>query len=350
MTVGGSQFETTHRVQVADARSMEALDDESVELVVTSPPYPMIEMWDDAFSSMDDAVEEYLDAGEGQAAFERMHDVLESVWAEVERVLAPGGVACINVGDATRRVDDRFRVYPNHAEIIQRCTALGLDPLPDILWRKPANSGTKFLGSARPTNGYVTLEHEYILVFRKGGPRSFGDGERRAESALFWEERNAWFSDLWTDVRGAGQSLGENGRRERSAAFPLEIPYRLICMYSVYGDTVVDPFWGTGTTSVAAMVAGRSSVGYELDSELVNAFEEALEGALELSRTVGENRLSDHREFVVERETNGDPPGHWATNYDFPVVMKQERDLQLYAIDKVERRGEAYVAVHEPLS
>jgi DNA modification methylase len=348
-------METTHRVHVADARSMDALADESVELIVTSPPYPMVEMWDDLFADLDPAVAERLSAGDGRAAFRLMHEVLDAVWAEVARVLAPGGVAAVNVVDAPRRVDDRFRLYSNHAEFIRRLTDQGLDPLPDVIWRKPANSSNAFMGSARPTNAYVTLEHEYVLLFRKGGPRSF-DGEPRSESALFWEERNQWFSDVWDDVRGVGQALDDaDGLRDKSAAYPFEIPYRLICMYSVYDDTVLDPFWGTGTTSLAAMVAGRNSVGYELDGELLPAFDRAAGDVPELSRSVVDERLDAHREFVARRRADGDPPAHEATHYDFPVVMSQERDLTFYEVEDVDATPETatggpreYVATHRP--
>lgn len=275
-------METSHRAFVGDSREMTALDDDSVELAVTSPPYPMIEMWDDLFRSLNPDVEAALDAGDGRRAFELMHEALHATWDELARVLVDGGIACINVGDATRTVGDGFRVYQNHARIVEYFDELGFEPLPDILWRKPANSAAKFMGSGMiPPNAYATLEHEYLLVFRNGSERrSFEPGsERRYESAYFWEERNEWFSDVWTDVRGTVQALDddENDLRERSAAYPFEIPYRLINMYSVHGDTVLDPFWGTGTTSLAAMAAGRNSVGYELDEGFISVFEDTVE-------------------------------------------------------------------------
>jgi DNA modification methylase len=339
-------METTHRVHVGDARSMDELDDESVDLVVTSPPYPMIEMWDDLFAGLDPAVGEALDAGDGEAAYERMHDLLAPVWAEVARVLAPGGIVAVNVGDAARKVDDEFRLYPNHVAVTRRLTDLGLSPLPDVVWRKRANSSADFMGSGMvPTNAYVTLEHEHVLLFRDGGLRSFPPGdEERYESAYFWEERNDWFSDLWTDVQGVGQALPGDAR-ERSGAFPFELPHRLVSMFSTYGDTVLDPFWGTGTTSLAAMVAGRSSVGYELDEDLVAAFDDRVQGAPALSREVAADRLDAHREFVAE---NPGKASYEATHYDTDVVTKQERDIRLYAVSDVERNDEGYRATHGP--
>ncbi|WP_254273689.1 DNA-methyltransferase [Haloarcula marina] len=341
-------METSHRVVTGDARELPLADD-SVELVVTSPPYPMIEMWDDIFASLDPAIGESLDDGDGDRAFELMHDVLDTVWAELERVLAPGGIACINVGDATRSLDDGFRSYPNHAAITDRLTDRGLRALPDILWRKPTNSGAKFMGSGMvPPNAYPTLEHEHILVFRNGERRRLEPGaDRRYESAYFWEERNEWFSDLW-ELPGETQAL-DAGLRERSGAFPLTVPYRLVSMFSVYGDTVLDPFLGTGTTTVAAMAGARNSVGVERDPDLVAALADRVEGVPDRSERLARERLSDHRAWVDQYRDQGNEPNYEAEHYDFPVNTKQERRIRLYAVDSVERTGEGYRVTHAPV-
>ncbi|MDZ7850163.1 MAG: site-specific DNA-methyltransferase [Halodesulfurarchaeum sp.] len=346
-------METRHRVYVEDARTLEAIEDDSVELVVTSPPYPMIEMWDDLFTSLDPAVGDRLQAEDGAGAFELMHEALEPVWAELERVLVDGGIACINVGDATRSVDGSFRVYQNHARVIEAFEALGFEPLPEILWRKPNNSGTKFLGSGTiPPNAYVTLEHEYILVFRNGSKsRDFEPKDPdRYEAAYFWEERNRWFSDVWTDLRGEGQSLENDDLRDRSGAYPFEVPYRLINMYSVYGDTVLDPFWGTGTTTRAAMVAARNSVGYELEGDFVDEFDRHLPDLPDFSRTVVQGRLRDHREFVAAAHKEGREFDYRAEGADLPVMTKRERALQLYQIEEIEQMSSGYRLGHEPAS
>ena len=329
-------MQTEHALRVGDAAAMTDLADGSVELAVTSPPYPMIELWDDLFAERDPAVRDALADGDPEAAYEAMHRQLDAVWDELVRVVAPGGVVCVNVGDATRSVGDGFRTFPNHARVIDALRERGLRSLPDVLWRKPTNGATKFLGSGTiPTNAYVTLEHEHVLVFRKGGPRSFPAGaDRRYESALFWEERNEWFSDLW-ELPGVDQSLAgasDGERRQRSAAFPLELPLRLIRMYSVYGDTVLDPFAGTGTTALAAMLAGRDSVGYELDPGLVADFDDRLDGLPARSSERARERLRRHREFVARREER---PDYDAVHYEFPVVTKQERRLRLYAVESV---------------
>ena len=340
-------METTHAVVTGDARELD-LPADAVELVVTSPPYPMIEMWDDSFSAQDPAIADALETADGDRAFDLMHDLLESVWAELRRVLVDGGIAAINVGDATRTLD-RFRQYPNAAEITRRMRALGFDVLPDIVWRKPANSTAKFMGSGMiPPNAYPTLEHESILLFRNGQRRSFPPGdEARYESAYFWEERNRWFSDLW-DVRGTAQDLDESVR-DRSGAFPVEIPLRLIRMFSVHGDTVLDPFWGTGTTSLAALLAGRSSVGYERDPDLRATFDDRIAGLPERSRERARDRLQRHREWVAEQDGDGADLGYANDHYETPVRTKQERQLRLYAVESLRKTEGGYAATHAPI-
>jgi DNA modification methylase len=345
-------METTHRLHAADAREMVAVEDDAVDLVVTSPPYPMVEMWDDLFAELAPASAEYLDAGKGDAAFETMHSVLDDVWDELARVLRPGGIACINVGDATRTVGGRFQVYPNHARIVEAFGRRGFEALPDVLWHKPTNSAAKFMGSGMlPPSAYVTLEHEYVLIFRNGERRAFEPGaQHRYQSAFFWEERNRWFTDVWTDVRGRLQELPDDDLRDRAGAFPFEIPYRLCSMYSVYGDTVLDPFWGTGTTSLAAMVAGRNSVGYELDAAFLDRFAERAATVPDLSRSVAGRRLDAHREFVDRRRADGDGLDYDATHYEFPVMTSQEQEIRLYVVDHVERAEEErrYRVDYEP--
>lgn len=334
-------METHHEVRVADARELSV--DESVDLVVTSPPYPMIEMWDDCFAEQDPAVRAALDAGDGDRAFELMHDLLDEVWARLAAVVRDGGIVCINVGDATRNLGT-FEQYPNAAEITSRMRSHGFQTLPDVLWRKPANSAAKFMGSGMlPTNAYPTLEHEHVLVFRKGDTRSFPPGDdARYESAYFWEERNDWFSDAW-EVRGAPQALAGEGR-DRSAAFPFEIPYRLTLMFSVYGDTVLDPFWGTGTTSLAAVVAGRNSVGYERDADLVDAFGETVADAPALSREVVGDRLDAHRTFAEGRDLE-----YEADRYDFGVKTRMEQRIRFYEVETVTSERPAWTVQYRPV-
>jgi DNA modification methylase len=294
----------------------------------------MVSMWDDAFVAMDPGITELLAGGAGGSAWERMHGLLDEVWAECHRVLCPGGLACVNVGDATRSLGGRFQLFPNHARVVSGMARLGFTVLPDVLWHKPTNAPNKFMGSGMlPAGAYVTYEHEYVLVFRKGNPRAFDTAEARrdrARSAYFWEERNAWFSDLWTALPGTRQGLGPRAGRERSAAFPFELPWRLIRMYSAYGDTVLDPFAGTGTTLAAAVAAGRSSVGVEVDASLAPLAQEALAQAVAEGPAVQRARLRAHAAFVEQRLAAGAAVRHVNEPHGVPVITAQERLLELW--------------------
>lgn len=269
-----------HRVIFGDSRSMNEVKDASVHLVVTSPPYPMIELWDKQFRALDrriDALwiqmEEERDEWEkaclASQIYDLMHENLAKTWGEVYRVLVQGGIACINIGDALRSVGGLFQLFPNHARILEECRRIGFTALPYILWKKPTTKPKykgkgAFLGSGfLPPNAYITLDCEYILIFRKGRPREFSPRDPlRYASRYSKEERDSWFTQIW-EIRGERQALTELERR--AAAFPEEIPRRLIRMFSIIGDTVLDPFLGTGTTIKAAMELKRNSIGYEID-------------------------------------------------------------------------------------
>ncbi|MBW1841713.1 MAG: site-specific DNA-methyltransferase [Deltaproteobacteria bacterium] len=324
-------MKTNHRIIYANASDMDALSSESVDLTVTSPPYPMIEMWDEMFARQNSSVKAALDKGDGAEAFELMHRVLDPVWKEVYRVLKSGGFACVNIGDATRTVNGNFALYPNHMRILKKALELGFSVLPCILWRKQTNAPNKFMGSGMlPAGAYVTLEHEYILILRKGPKREFKkeeDKKRRRESAIFWEERNRWFSDVWFDVKGAPQALNDKGARLRSAAYPFEVVNRLINMYSVKGDLVLDPFLGTGTTTAAAMASGRNSIGYEIDRSLEKSIHRIKDVIFDFSRQLTRERLAKHMAFVVQRLKTDGGFKHNNEHYGFPVMTAQEREL-----------------------
>jgi modification methylase len=325
-------LETTHRFIVGDARALTAVKADSVQLVVTSPPYPMIAMWDDVFGQISTEAAGALAGQDGPAAFEAMHRVLDECWAEVARVVAPGGIVAVNIGDATRTVGGQFALYSNHARIIQAMLALGLTVLPDILWRKPTNGPTKFMGSGMlPGGAYVTYEHEYVLIFRKGGKRVFSasDRLRRRRSAYFWEERNVWFSDLWQGLPGIRQGLGV--ARKRAASFPIELARRLIQMYACYGDVVLDPFGGTGTTAWAAASLGRSSIYVDLEPELAALAEAWMPGVVDLGQQLATRRLAAHGVFVASRVAAGKPLKHRNAAHDIPVITGQESDLEVLA-------------------
>lgn len=323
---------TKHQIIVGDSCNMSAIEDKTIQLIVTSPPYPMIEMWDGSFALQCHGIGNDLDAGNGMAAFDKMHDVLNRVWQECDRVLADSGFVCINIGDATRTINGVFQLYSNHTRIINKFLSMGYCVLPDVHWRKQSNAPNKFMGSGMyPAGAYVTYEHEYILVFRKGGKREFKGNEKslRQKSAYFWEERNVWFSDLW-DIKGTSQIISaEKTSRDRSAAFPFEIPYRLINMYSAESDTVLDPFAGQGTTSLAAITSNRNSIGFEIDEGIANLAIENIRNSVPKLNKVIEKRIEAHKAFIDSLSADEKAKCYDNERQGFKVKTKQETAIRL---------------------
>lgn len=214
-----------------------------VHLVVTSPPYPMIKKWDKTFGGVD---------------FEGQHELLDSTWEECYRILIPGGICCINIGDATRTIDKNFCCYPNYARVLMECYRLGFTPLIPIIWKKISNRPNAFLGSGfLPPNAYISQDCEYIMILRKDILRKFPPkNKNRIKSRFTKSQRDLWFQQVW-EIRGA------KGAKQTSA-FPKEIPSRLIRMFSVIGDIVVDPFAGTGTVGKVANHLNRYFIGYNI--------------------------------------------------------------------------------------
>ena len=335
---------TTHQIIYSSATNLKNTNDNSVQLVITSPPYPMIEMWDRLFCENNSDIEKALTDGDGPTAFEMMHLELDKVWNEVARVTSDGGIVCINIGDATRTLTKNFALYSSHARIISKFVALGLQNLPNIIWRKTTNAPNKFMGSGMlPPGAYVTLEHEYILIFRKGAKREFGSADLksiRRQCALFWEERNQWFSDVWLDLKGTGQRLERDNLRKRSAAFPFELAFRLINMFSIYGDIVLDPFLGTGTTTMAAMTTARNSIGYEIDESFRDLIDSQLLGLVPFANANLRERIVRHREFMKDRESSGKLSKFKIKNLGLPCVSGQERDIVFSKLDEVRKAGD----------
>jgi modification methylase len=273
-------MQTQHRIIFGNSQEMSELADGSVQLIVTSPPYPMIQMWDELFAKADPQIAElfrllhaYCGEQTVRQIYIAMHDYLAKVWAETFRVLVDGGIACINIGDATRSINGKFQLFPNHSRITEVCEKIGFTTLPYILWKKPTNKPAykgkgAFLGSGfLPPNAYVTLDCEFILLFRKGKLRKFTPKDAlRYESAFTKKQRDEWFSQIWA-LKGTRQTADKLERR--TAAYPEQIAERLIRMFSVKGETVLDPFLGSGTTAKIAIVNERNSVGYEVDSNLM---------------------------------------------------------------------------------
>lgn len=253
---GTSGTPTTHRLFQGDARSFPYIPDESVHLVVTSPPYWKLKRYNESPGQMGH-IEDY----------EEFLDDLRQVWSECYRVLVPGGRLVCVVGDVclSRREHGRHVVVPLHADICVICRRLGYDNLNPIIWHKisnaafEANTSSKFLGKPYEPNAIIKNDIEFILMQRKpGGYRQPTEQQRRL-SMIPKNDFNEWFRQIWT-LTGAST-------REHPAPYPLELASRLVRMFSFHGDTVLDPFAGSGTTILAAMKWERNSLGIEIDGE-----------------------------------------------------------------------------------
>lgn len=251
-----ARFSTRHKLVLGDGRRMDAIRDESVHLVVTSPPYWTLKEYPGAEGQLGH-VEEY----------DAFLDELDEVWEHVHRVLVPGGRLVIVVGDVclSRRRFGRHLVMPLHAGIQERCRHLGFDNLAPIIWYKIANarfemgSASGFLGKPYEPNAVLKNDIEYILFQRKPGGYRQPSLASRLLSVIPEEAHREWFRQIWT-LRGAST-------RQHPAPYPVELAERLVRMFSFAGDTVLDPFLGTGSTAVAARRWGRHSIGFEIEPE-----------------------------------------------------------------------------------
>jgi DNA modification methylase len=243
---------TKHTLVFGDSRKMSFLPDSSVDLIVTSPPYWQLKDYGDSRQiGFNDTYEEYINN-------------LNLVWKECLRVLREGCRLCVNVGDQFARSAyyGRYKVIPIHSEVIRFCESVGFDYMGDIIWQKPTNmhpsGGQRVMGSfPYPRNGIIKIDFEHILLFRKQGKSPSVSDSMRSVSQLSAEEWDEYFSSHWT-FKGARQD-------RHIAVFPEELPKRLIRMFSFMGETVLDPFMGSGTTAIAAAHCGRNSVGYEIN-------------------------------------------------------------------------------------
>ncbi|MFZ0912342.1 MAG: site-specific DNA-methyltransferase [Candidatus Korobacteraceae bacterium] len=253
----GEYANTTHRLTHGDARDLSSIASESVHLIVTSPPY-----W---------TLKEYapnpnqLGAMDNYVAF---LGELDKVWNECVRVLVPGGRICCVVGDVCipRKKIGRHHVVPLHADILVRSRALGLDALTPILWFKIANGSTEaegngsgFYGKPYQPGAIVKNDFEYILFLRKGGAYRSPSHIQKVLSMLNRDEMKSWLRTAWGDIKG------ESTRNGHPAPFPTALAERLIRMFSFAGDTVLDPFVGTGSTIIGAMSSGRNSIGIDIE-------------------------------------------------------------------------------------
>ena len=260
---------TNHEVFHADATErLQEFDKGSAQLVVTSPPYFNIKEYNGGGSSRQlGDIEEY----------DTFHGFLDSVWSECYRILEPGGRLCVVVGDVLRSRSEhgRHRVIPLHATIQEHAREIGFDNLAPILWYKIGNASlesggnARFLGKPYEPGAVIKNDVEYILLFRKPGGYRSPSVEERILSTIEADEHQKMFRQLWEDINGEPQT-------DHPAPYPVELAERLTRMFSFVGDTVLDPFAGTGSTAVAASRWGRDSISVELEEDYVDVAEDRL--------------------------------------------------------------------------
>jgi len=251
------------KIIIGDSRKMVEVDDNSIDLIVTSPPY-----WH---------IKDY--GASGQIGYgQNLHKYLKnlySVWKECYRTLKPGRRLCINIGDQFARsiIYGRYKIIPLHAEFIAQCEDIGFDYMGSIIWQKKTTmnttGGANVMGSyPYPPNGMIEIDYEFILVFKKPGKSEKVPKEIKEKSKLTREEWKEYFYGHWY--------FGGARQIEHEAMFPEELPKRLIKMYTFIGDTVLDPFLGSGTTVRAALNLHRNAIGYEINEKFLEVIKEKL--------------------------------------------------------------------------
>jgi len=258
-------MKTRHNIVIGDSRWMKEILDESIHLVITSPPYWQIKDYGQGRQiGFDHSYEDYINN-------------MNLVWKECHRVLNRGCRLCVNIGDQFARslYYGRYKVIPIRTEIIKFCESIGFDYMGAIIWQKVTTTnttgGATIMGSfPYPRNGVLKIDYEFILIFKKYGKAPKVSKDIKAKSKLSKEEWNQYFTGHW-------QFPGEK-QRAHLAMFPEELPRRLIKMYSFVGDTVLDPFLGSGTTALAAKNLGRNSWGYEVNESFIPVIKDKVSG------------------------------------------------------------------------
>lgn len=276
---------TEHKIVFGDSRSLNQIQDKSVQLIITSPPYWQLKDYgaDDQIG-FNDSYEEYINN-------------LNLVWSECNRVLSDGCRLCINIGDQFARsiYYGRYKVIPIRTEIIRFCESLGMDYMGAIIWQKATNMNTSGGGAVMgsfpyPRNGILKMDYEFILIFKKLGTPPKVTIEQKQRSLITKDEWNEYFSAHW-NFNGVKQ-FGH------IAMFPEELPKRLIKMFSFVGETVFDPFVGSGTTSLAAMKLDRNSIGYEINNDFLPVMREKF-SSVENSNHIIKYMQDDKREYSL---------------------------------------------------
>ncbi len=258
---------TDHRVLHDDSTKLTHVDNESVELVVTSPPYFDLKDYGEASENQLGDLDEY----------DEFQNMLKQVWQRCFDALVPGGRMCVVVGDVlrSRREHGRHRVLPLHSTIQEQGQEIGFDTLSPIIWYKIGNAAletgdnAQFLGKPYEPGAIVKNDIEYILIFRKPGDYRSPTREERVLSVISEEKHKQYFQQIWTDIGGVH-------RDDHPAPYPEDISSRLIRMFSFVNDTVLDPFAGSGTTAVSASKMGRNSISIDVEEEYVNTIQDRL--------------------------------------------------------------------------
>ncbi len=331
-------MQTKHRIITGDSRCMAELPDESVHLVATSPPYWQLKDYGNGQQiGFDDSYETYINN-------------LNLVWSECHRVLAKGCRLCVNIGDQFARsvYYGRYKVIPIRTEIIKFCETVGFDYMGAVIWQKVTTcnttGGATIMGSFPfPRNGILKIDYEFILIFKKHGTAPKVSKETKEQSRLTTEEWNQFFTGHW-NIPGERQD-------KHLAVFPEEIPRRLIKMFTFVGDTVLDPFLGSGTTALAARNLGRNSVGYEVNPDFLHVIREKL--------GIDKKLLFQDAsfDFLTQRETafdSGEAVGRLPYIFRDPVQFDKKidpRKLEFGSkINHRSRKREEYHRVREVLS
>lgn len=331
-------MDTTHKIIIGDSRDMDGIGQEGVHLIITSPPYWQLKDYGDSNQiGFNDTYEDYVNN-------------LNLVWKECYRVLHKGCRLCVNIGDQFARsvYYGRYKVIPIRTEIIKFCETIGFDYMGAIIWQKVTTcnttGGATIMGSfPHPRNGILKIDYEFILIFKKVGQAPKVDPQIKEQSRMTTEEWNQYFAGHWNF---AGEKQDKH-----LAMFPEELPKRLMRMFSFVGDTVLDPFLGSGTTSLAARNLGRNSVGYEINGEFLPVIKEKLgigvQGLLEKCRFQIEKQKVVTRDF---REAIASLP----YRFNDPVKFDKKMDPKVLRfgsrIDTRHQKREDYYSVKEVLS
>lgn len=324
------EIDTKHTLVTGDSRNLSLIADTSVHLIITSPPYWQLKGYgNDKQIGIHDSYENYINN-------------LNMVWAECNRVLHDGCRLCINIGDQFARsvYYGRYKVIPIRTEIIRFCETLGMDYMGAIIWQKQTTMNTTGGGSVMgsfpyPRNGILKIDYEFILIFKKQGKAPIPTLEQKKLSEIKKDEWNTYFASHWT-FGGAKQD-------GHIAVFPEELPRRLIKMFSFAGETVFDPFMGSGTTALAARNLQRNSIGYEINPDFVSYYKNKVDNLILFNNSACQYKI-DATNIDIQQKLNALP-----YHFKDPHKMDSKIDVKKLQfgskIDKERKEREEYFSV-----